>query len=268
MALRPDCLKLVTRPANGLSCALTELVGTAAPIVAIGALGLLTVAQSNPALAATSLQTFSSTDTFTAFSPASASTATYNSVLPQFTVQPFDSGLGTLSSTGIIWNTVVSFTGTSGTAAGTGEVTINVGSGNQYYINSIAYAGAGGGGGNVAASGTTFSVNSSPSPITTTTTQFPNPASSYNPAILADFLGSTPYTITYGSLVSPFTPYAFDYSNIESGSATFTTTASVTYNYVAAPSVAGAPGPLPLLGAGAAWGWSRQLRRRCAQRQG
>jgi hypothetical protein len=54
-----------------------ELVGTAAPILAIGALGLLTVAQSNPAHAATSLQTFNSTDTFTAFSPASSSTATY-----------------------------------------------------------------------------------------------------------------------------------------------------------------------------------------------
>lgn len=265
MALRPDCLKLVTRPANRLSCALTELVGTAAPIVAISALGLLTVAQSNPAYAATSLQTFNSTDTFTAFSPASAASATYNSVLPQFTVQPFDSGLGTLSSTGIIWNTVVSFTGTSGTAAENGQVTINVGG--QYYVNSNSYAGAGGGGGNVAASGTTFSVNSLPSPITTTTTQFPNPASGYNPAILADFLGSTPYTITYGSGTST-SPYNFSYTNIESGSATFTTTASVTYNYVAAPSVAGAPGPLPLLGAGAAWGWSRQLRRRCAQRQG
>jgi hypothetical protein len=265
MALRPDCLKLVTRPANGLSCALTELVGTAAPIVAIGALGLLTVAQSNPALAATSLQTFSSTDTFTAFSPASASTATYNSVLPQFTVQPFDSGLGTLSSTGIIWNTVVSFTGTIGTAGVGGNVSIGLSG--QYYINSNSYAGAGGGGRNSAASGTTFSANSSPSPITKNT-QFSNPASGYNPAILAVFLGSTPYTITYASLDSPFTPYTFYYSNIESGSAAFTTTASVTYNYVAAPSVAGAPGPLPLLGAGAAWGWSRQLRRRCAQRQG
>jgi len=77
MALSPDFLKLVTRPANRLSCALMELVGTAAPILAIGALGLLTVAQSNPAHAATSLQTFNSTDTFTAFSPASSSTATY-----------------------------------------------------------------------------------------------------------------------------------------------------------------------------------------------
>lgn len=264
MALRPDCLKLVTRPANRLSCALTELVGTAAPIVAIGALGLLTVAQSNPAHAATSLQTFNSTDTFTAFSPASASSATYNSVLPQFTVQPFDSGIGTLSSTGIIWNTVVSFTGTSGTADGSGTVSILVGG--QYYVDSIAYSGLGGGGGNGAASGTTFSAN--PSSITRDT-QFSNPASGYNPAILPYFLGSTPFTITSCCQVDSLTtPYKFTYSNIESGSATFTTTASVTYNYVAAPSVADAPGPLPLLGAGAAWGWSRQLRRRCAQRQG
>ena len=177
-------------------------------------------------------------------------------------------GSGTLPSTEIIWNTVVSFTGTSGTAAGTGQVTINVGSGVQYYINSIAYAGAGGGGGNSAASGTTFSANSSPSPVTKNT-QFSNPASGYNPAILAVFLGSTPFTITYCCEASSLTtPYRFTYSNIESGSAAFTTTASVTYNYVASPSVAGAPGPLPLLGAGAAWGWSRQLRRRCAQRQG
>lgn len=264
MAFRPNCLKSVTRPANRLSCALTELVGTAAPIVAIGALGLLTVAQSNPAHAATSLQTFNSTDTFTAFSPASASTATYRSVLPQFTVQPFDSGLGTLSSTGIIWNTVVSFTGTIGTAGVGGNVSIGLSG--QYYINSNSYAGAGGGGGNGGPNGTTISANSSPSPVTNNT-QFPIPVSGYNPAFLALFLGSSPYTITYGGSTST-SPYTFSYFNIESGSATFTTTASVTYNYVPAPSVAGAPGPLPLLGAGAAWGWSRQLRRRCAQRQG
>jgi len=157
---------------------------------------------------------------------------------------------------------VVSFTGTSGTAAGSG--TVSIGLSGQYYINSISYSGNGGGGGNAAASGTTFSANSSP---VTNNTQFPIPVSGYNPAFLALFLGSTPYPITYGSVPST-SPYTFYYSNIESGSATFTTTASVTYNYVSAPSIAGAPGPLPLLGAGAAWGWSRQLRRRCAQRQG
>jgi len=87
--------------------------GAAAPLVALGAMGLLTMAQANSAQAVTLLQTqtFTQSDTFTNFPTASASSTEYKSTLPQFTVQPFNSGLGTLTSTGIAWETIVSFTG-------------------------------------------------------------------------------------------------------------------------------------------------------------
>jgi len=266
MAPRPVCLKLVTRAAKGLSCALTELVGTAAPIVAIGALGLLTVTVSNRAQAATSLQTFTTTDTFTAFPTASASSATYYSPLPQFTVQPFNAHLGTLTSTLVTWSTTASFTGTVGSASGGGSASFSFGG--QYEVDGIAYAGNGTGNGNGTSAGNTFSVNVGPygnSNLFPTT----NAGVTYNPLILADFQGANPFSIAHLNSTNPGnTPYRFTYNNINSGSASFTSTASVTYDYVAAPSIATAPGPLPLLGAGAAWGWSRQLRRRCAQRQG
>ena len=236
--------------------------GAAAPLVALGAMGLLTMAQANPAQAVTLLQTqtFTQADTFTNFPAASASSTEYKSTLPQFTVQPFNSGLGTLTSTGIAWETIVSFTGTSGTAAAAGTASFSASGG--YYINSNNYNGNGGGNGNSAPSGNTFSVNVSP---ITGSTQFPIPPSGYDPAILTYFLGGTPYIITFGTGNGTFnSPYTFSYTNIASGSASFTTKATVTYNYIAAPT----PGPLPLLGAGAAWTWSRRLRRRCAQRQG
>jgi len=157
-------------------------------------MGLLTMAQANPAQAVTLLQTqtFTQSDTFTNF-PTALSTE-YKSTLPQFTVQPFNSGLGTLTSTGIAWETIVSFTGISGTAAATGTASFSVSGG--YYINSINYNGNGGGNGNSAPSGNTFSVNVSP---ITKDTQFPIPPSGYDPAILTYFLGGTPYTITFGT---------------------------------------------------------------------
>jgi hypothetical protein len=232
--------------------------GAAAPLVALGAMGLLTMAQANPAQAVTlwQTQTFTQADTFTNFPTASASSTEYKSTLPQFTVQPFNSGLGTLTSTGIAWETIVSFTGTSGTAAATGAASFSVSGG--YFINNIGYSGNGGGNGNTATSGNTFSVNVS---SITKNTQFPIPPSGYDPTILTYFLGGTPYTITFGA-GTVNSPYTFSYTNIASGSASFTTKATVTYNYTAVPT------PFPLLGAGAAWTWSRRLRRRCAQRQG
>jgi len=41
-------------------------------------------------------------------------------------------------------------------------------------------------------------------------------------------------------------------------------TANDTINLIAGPPSAAVPGPLPLLGAGAAFGWSRRLRKRIA----
>jgi ABC-type sugar transport system permease subunit len=231
--------------------------------VALGAMGLLTMTQANPAQAVTLLQTqtFTQADTFTNFPTASAIQATYNSILPQFTVQPFNAGLGTLTSTGIVWETIASFTGTSGTADASGSASFSLSGG--YYVNNISYSGNGGGNGNGAPSGNTFSVNVSP--ITKDTQFLTSQAGvTYDPAILTSFLGGFPYTITYGNGGSPFTsPYTFNYTNIVSGSASFATTATVTYNYTAVPTP-----PVPLLGIGAALTWSRRLRRRCAQRQG
>ncbi|MCX5951940.1 MAG: hypothetical protein NTZ40_00210 [Cyanobacteria bacterium] len=171
-------------------------------------MGLLTMTQANPAQAVTLLQTqtFTQADTFTNFPTASASNTEYKSTLPQFTVQPFNSGLGTLTSTGIAWETIVSFTGTSGTAAATGAASFSV-SGGYFINNNNNYSGNGGGNGNSAPSGNTFSVNVSP---ITRNTQFPIPPSGYDPAILAYFLGGTPYTITFGSFNGTFSsPYTF-----------------------------------------------------------
>jgi hypothetical protein len=236
--------------------------GAVSPLLALGAMGLLTMTQANPAQAITlqQTQTFTQADTFTNFPTASTSDTEYTSTLPQFTVQPFNSGLGTLTSTGIVWETIASFTGTSGTAAANGYASSSVSG--TYYINDTSYSGNGGGNGNSGQSGNNFSVNLSP---IKKNTQFPNPPSGYDPTILTYFLGGTPYTITYGLKKGSFSsPYNFSYTNIASGSASFTTKATVTYNYKAAPT----PGPLPLLGVGAAWTWSRRLRRRCALRQG
>lgn len=245
-----------------------EAAGTAAPIVAISALGLLTVTASHPAWAVTSVQPFTTTDTFTSFPAASSVQATYYSPFPQFTVQPFNTALGTLTSTTIVWASTASFSGTVGAAPGTGGTSFSFGG--SYFVDGATYGGNGTddrGGGN---SGETFSVNIA---SYGNTDLFPtsNAGVTYNPAILADFIGTNPYPISYLGSNPGSSPYRFDYTNIASGSASFTTTASVSYDYVAAPSAA-VPGPLPVLGAGAAWNWSRRLRRRlrrrCAQRQG
>lgn len=220
----------------------------------MAALGLLTVTQANPAQAVTSLQSFSLTDTFTNFPAESSTTAQKAFVVPQFTVQPFDINLGTLTSTTVVWATTASFSGTPGSALSSGSVSLNVGG--SVYVNTTSYGGNGGGtcNGGVAP----FSVNLASVGVTT---QFlsSNAGYTYNSNILAAFIGPSPYTIQWlniGGLNN--SPNILSYTNIASGTASFTATASVTYDYVA-----NVPGPLPLLGTGAAWNWSR----RCAQRQ-
>jgi len=241
-----------------------EAAGRAAPIVAISALGLLTVAASHPAWAVTSVQPFTTTDTFTNFPAASSVSATYRPHLPQFTVQPFNAALGTLTSTTIVWGTTASFSGTVGAASASGNSSLSAGG--SYAVDGVQYGGGGGGNGGGGNTGDTFSFNIA---SFGDTRQFLTSGAgvSYDPLILADFIGANPYSIVFEDSTTRISPYSFTYSNIASGSASFTTTASVTYDYVAAPS-ASVPGPLPLLGAGAAWGWSRRLRRRCSQRQG
>ncbi len=228
--------------------------------LALGAMGLLTMTQANPAQAVTLLQPFTTTDTFTNFPTASSVEATYYPPLPQFTVQPFNTALGTLTSTTIIWATTASFSGTVGSAPGNGNASFSLGG--SYSVDGASYAGNGSGNSGGGSPGNTFSFNVA---SYGNTYQFltSNAGVTYPPAILADFIGANPYSISQENTSNPGnSPYRFAYTNIASGSAPFTTTASVTYDYVAVPA------PLPLLGVGAALTWSRRLRRRCAQRQG
>jgi hypothetical protein len=125
--------------------------------VALGALGLLTMTQANPAQAVTLLQPFTTTDTFTSFPAASSVQATYYPPLPQFTVQPFNTALGTLTSTTIIWATTTSFSGTVGSASGNGSASFSLGG--SYYVDGASYFGNGNGGGGGGIPGDTFSVN-------------------------------------------------------------------------------------------------------------
>lgn len=239
------------------------LINGAKPFLAIAALGLLTVAASNPAQAITSVQTFTTTDTLTSFAPASATQQTYYSPFPTFSVQPFNASLGTLTKTTIVWATTAAFNGTIGSAAGNGSASFSFGG--TYYVDGVSYAGNGSGNGGGGNPSDTFSVSIA-SYGDTEEFLTSNAGVTYDPNILADFIGALAFPITYENTSNPGnSPYRFAYTNISSGSACFTTTASVTYDYVAAPSAAAAPGPLPLLGAGAAWGWSRRLRRRCGQ---
>jgi len=234
--------------------------GAAAPIVALGAMGLLTVTQANPAHAVSVLQSFSLTDTFTNFPTANNNLTTYYFPFPEFTVQPFDATLGTLTSTEIIWQTTAFFNGFTGNATGSGSATFQ--NSGLTLVNAISYGGYGSGGGGGAAPLSALNVIASQGGNTRLFT------STSNPAILAAFLGTNPFTIAFKSSGSDPTPYAFTYFNIASGTASYTSTATVTYTYDPAP----VPAPLPLLGVGAALTWSRRLRRRlrrrCAQRQG
>lgn len=229
----------------------------AAPIVALGAMGLLTVTQANPAQAVTVLQSFSLTDTFTNFPTATISPNKYFFPFPEFTVQPFNATLGTLTSTQIVWQTTGFFNGFTGNAPGNlgGVSWTNSGSPR---VNDIPYGTYGLGGGGSAPGVSPLNVIANPGG---NTTLFTNTS---NPTIVAAFLGTNPFTIAFKAYSNNNSPLEFDYFNIASGTASVTSTATVTYTYDPAP----VPAPLPLLGVGAALTWSRRLRRRCAQRQG
>lgn len=229
-------------------------VGSYAPWLASGVLGLLTMAISNPVQAFTLIQNFTTTDTFNSFLESESSTA-YFSPFPEFTVLPFDTSLGTLTNTTIAWATTASFTGTIGQAAPSGSASFSFGG--SYFVESTSYNGNGSSSGNGGNPGDTFSATI-PSYGNTSNFLTSEAGVTYNPVLLTSFLGISPFPISYFNQGNQDdSPYRFNYTNIESGSASFTTTASVTYDYVPVP------GPLPLLGASAAWAWSRKLRRRC-----
>jgi len=252
------CPRIFDRSVKGILCKGRQAVGAAAPFVALGAFGLMTVIQLNPAQAAVKVLEYSITDTFTSFPAVSATPADYYSPPPQFTVQPFSAALGTLRSTTIAWSSTASFTGT---VDGSGPGSVSFSLSGSYFVDGISYAGGGTGGGTGGGPGSTLSTATSP----LTNTQEFLASGPGNPSILAVFVRGTAYPITYNNTSNPGdSPYKFTYQNIASGTLTFTSRATVTYDYIPVD----APGPLSLLGAGAAWGWSRRLRRRCGQGQG
>jgi len=244
--------------ARGFLCKGRQAAGTAAPCVALGALGVLTAIPLNPAQAAVQVLQYSVTDTLTNFQ-----VSPYYFPSPQFSVQPFSAALGTLTSAKIDWTSTGSFTGTTGSSGGS----ITFGLSGNYFVNGFAYpnnggacGGGGGAGPNSSLSGTSCAATNS------YLFQVSNAGTGYNSSILAAFIGGSNYTIAYKNTANQDdSPFPFTPVNIASGTATYVTSATVTYTY---NPVVDAPGPLPLLGAGAAWGWSRRLRRRCGQRQG
>jgi len=223
-------------------------------IVAGGAFGLAVIAQSPPAEALTSVQNFTTTDTLSAFTEA-ATGISYSPPTAQFTVQPFKASLGILNSATLTLATSTNFSGMVGNADTYGGVGQSFGG--TATINGITYGGYGNGNGNSGAPGDTLLLSIAPTGNSTTFLAA-DAGVSYDPQILAAFIGASTYSLSFAD--GSDSPYHFFYANISSGTSTFTTTAGVTYNYT--PFV---PAPLPLFGAGAAWGVSRRLRRRCGK---
>lgn len=227
--------------------------------MALGALGVLTAISLNPAQAAVQVLQYSVTDTLTNFQNGSPNYFPS----PQFSVQPFSAALETLTSAKIDWTSTGSFTGVIGSSGGG----ITFGLGGSFFVNGFAYPNNGGnsGGGGGGGPDPNFTSNSGTA-SSSYLFQVPNAGTVCNSNILAAFIGGSNYNIVYKNTNNPGdSPLCVAPVGIDSGMATYVTSATVTYIY---NPVVDAPGPLPLLGAGAAWGWSRRLRRRCAQLQG
>jgi hypothetical protein len=212
---------------------------------AVGTIGLLAAAPLRPVEAATTVQTFTLPYTFTGFTESSSSQFIGTPSPTQFSnVQPFNSSLGNFIKATIVWAVNQTFTGTVGKALGGGDFGMSNGGG--VGVNSFGYSSFGLGGGNGGSSGQTISASANGGLTTAFLPTNPSQAS-----ILSVLLGTSPYTLSWTAGMTG------SYLNISSGTANFSTTATVTYEY-SEP----VPGPLPFMGAGAAFGWSRRLRRR------
>lgn len=227
-----------------------------APLFASGTFALLAITGATPGKAALVTQTFTTTETFTGFVANSTGT-THIFPLAQFSAQPFDDSLGTLTSSTIAWAITASFSGVAGNEASVGTASFSLGG--SYWVGDDSYAANGSDGGNGSSAGNSFSIDI---PLYGNTTEFltSEAGSTYNSDILASFLGGNDFLLSYGSSTNPnISQYSIFFMNVESGSASITTTATLTFDYEPVP------GPLPLLGIGTAWGWSRRLRRRCSR---
>lgn len=226
-------------------------------LVRIAVLSALFSLPAQPAAALILQQSFSNSYTQTNF--LGPGTVAVYPPLTSFSVEPFDASLGTLNTATIEWNTGA--IGTVVVATGTDGGSLGFDFGGGVNLNAFAYGGYGGGGGNGAGSGQTIGVNLAPQG-TTNTFSAANAGVTFDPGIWAAILGSTPYTLSYTGSYPGGTPYRITSTNIASGNASMTTTATVRYDYSPSNPIAPVPGPLPLVGIGAAWGWSRRLRRR------
>jgi hypothetical protein len=140
---------------------------------------------------------------------------------------PFDSSLGTLDSFSIAWVVALNANGSADAGGGTVQVQM----GGSFYVDTNSYSG--GGGGDNTGSGP-FGTFRTVTAVVTNTQSFlvSNAGVSYNPAILASVTGGTPFQLSYGSGSNVITT---SYSGTSSVTAVMTGSATLTYNYTAAP---------------------------------
>lgn len=201
-----------------------------AALLLVGLVGSL----GGAAHARTVVQTAAFDDTFTGFTGAASEThALYPSPLSA-TFSPFDASLGTLIDTTITWQAGFSFSGMS--APYDAQLVSNGGSltggiGGQFEVNKTPYGGDGTGGGNGAAPEVPFSVDFSIGPDSMTFVSS-EAGMAYDPAILAAFEGTSPFTAAYvlDDDISNYTA-----RNIASGSAAFSSSVTLTYDYATSP---------------------------------
>lgn len=217
------------------------LIGASLAAALVAAAGL-------PADAASQGQSFSTTYQQSSFG---LGTISLYPPAPQFSVQPFDSSLGTLTSATIRWAS--GSKGTVSVAPGTGGGAWGIEFGGAVSVNGFPYNGYGGGDGWGAGPGQSFSVLLPASGRSDTFTDA-------DASVWGAFTGAAPYTIAFLGSYSGSSPYRITATNISGGLAEVISEADVTYTYTpnTPPS---APGPLPLLGAIVGWRTSRRLRR-------
>lgn len=175
-------------------------------------------------------QTFSSSDTKVGTGSGSLLNSNLNGVT--FTVNPFNSALGTLDSFTFAW--VLSMTADGVGADSSGFLSISYGG--TAYVNADSYAG-GGNGGSTGGAGTFSPLSKSTS---LTHNYLPaNAGSSYNPAFLAAVTGGSTFSMTFKNGTGS-TAFA-TYSSVVSATSTYTTALTVTYNYTGAPAAVPEP---------------------------
>ena len=183
----------------------------------------------------------------------SAGTASFYPPAPRFLVQPFDASLGVLNAATIRWRS--SADGAVTVASGTGGGSWGLEFGGAVRINDFPYEGYGGGGGYGAGPGQTITFALPPAGRE-------DAFSATDAQVWGAFTGSVPFSLDYVGSYPGGTPYKITTVNINGGSARVITDAVVTYSFTPKDPTTPVPGPLPLLGAGAAHSWSRRLRRR------